>query len=66
LNWLLGWPEMPLAAEGTLVYRTATTMTLAGVVATQIGAVFACRTDRASIFKIGFFTNRLVLLGIAV
>lgn len=66
LNWLHGWPGAPLAAEGTLVYRMATTMTLAGVVATQVGAVFGCRTDRASIFKIGFFTNRLVLLGIAV
>jgi magnesium-transporting ATPase (P-type) len=44
----------------------ATTMTLAGVVATQVGAVFGCRTGRASIFKIGFTTNRLVLVGIAV
>jgi magnesium-transporting ATPase (P-type) len=65
LNWLHGWPVVPLAAEGTL-YRMATTMTLAGIVATQVGAVFGCRTDRASIFKIGFHTNRLVLLGIAV
>jgi magnesium-transporting ATPase (P-type) len=44
----------------------ATTMTLAGVVTTQVGAVMGCRTDRASIFRIGFFTNRLVLWGIAV
>lgn len=66
LNWLHGWPGVPLAAEGTLTYRMATTMTLAGVVATQVGAVMGCRTDRASIFRIGFFTNRLVLWGIAV
>ncbi len=65
LNWLNGWPGVPLAAEGTLIYRMATTMTLAGVVATQVGAVMGCRTDRASIFRIGFFTNRLVLWGIA-
>jgi len=64
-NWLHGWPTMPLAAEGTL-YRMATTMTLAGVVATQVGAVFGCRTDRASIFEIGFHSNRLVLVGIVV
>jgi magnesium-transporting ATPase (P-type) len=64
LNWLHGWPSVPLAAEGTLLYRMATTMTLAGVVATQVGAVFGCRTERASIFKIGFLTNRLVLVGI--
>lgn len=66
LNWLHGWPGVPLAAEGTLTYRMATTMTLAGVVATQVGAVMGCRTDRASIFRIGFLTNRLVLWGIAV
>jgi len=66
LNWLHGWPATPLATEGTLLYRMATTMTLAGVVATQVGAVFGCRTDRQSIFRIGFLSNRLVLLGIAV
>ncbi len=64
LNWLHGWPDVPLADEGT-IYRMATTMTLAGVVITQVGAVFGCRTERASIFKIGFLTNRLVLVGIA-
>uniref|UniRef100_A0A831U0S6 Cation-transporting P-type ATPase n=1 Tax=Geobacter metallireducens TaxID=28232 RepID=A0A831U0S6_GEOME len=66
LNWLHGWPRVPLAAEGTQVYRMATTMTLAGVVAAQVGAVFACRSDRVSILTIGFFSNRLVLLGVAV
>jgi magnesium-transporting ATPase (P-type) len=66
LNWLNGWPGVPLAAEGTLIYRMATTMTLAGVVATQVGAVIGCRTNRASIFRIGLFTNRLVLWGIVV
>jgi magnesium-transporting ATPase (P-type) len=66
MNWLHGWPGVPLAAAGTLTYRMATTMTLAGVVVTQVGAVMACRTDLASVFRIGFFTNRLVLWGIAV
>jgi len=66
LNLLNGWPKVPLAPDGSLVYRMATTMTFAGVVATQVGAVMGCRTDRASIFRIGFFTNRLVLVGIAV
>ena len=40
LNWLHGWPGTPLASEGTLVYRMATTMTLATIVASQVGAVF--------------------------
>ncbi len=66
LNWRYGWPGLPLAPEGTFVYQLATTMTLAGVVATQVGAVMGCRTERNSIFKIGFFSNKLVLVGIGV
>jgi magnesium-transporting ATPase (P-type) len=66
LNFRHGWPTVPLAAEGTQVYRMATTMTLAGVVATQVGAVLGCRTNRESLFRVGFLSNRLVLIGIAV
>jgi potassium/sodium efflux P-type ATPase len=66
LNWLHGWPGTPLAQVGSLDYRMATTMTLAGVVVTQVGAVMGCRTNRASIFRIGFLSNHLVLWGIAV
>jgi magnesium-transporting ATPase (P-type) len=66
LNWQQGWPGAPLAQEGTLAYRMATTMTFATIVATQVGAVFGCRTDRASVFKIGLFSNRLILVGIVV
>jgi magnesium-transporting ATPase (P-type) len=65
MNWRHGWPSVPLAQEGTLVYGMVTAITLAGVVATQVGSAFACRTDRISIFKIGFTTNRMVLYGIA-
>jgi P-type Ca2+ transporter type 2C len=66
INWRNGFPAVPLAQEGTTLYAMATTMTLAGVVACQVGAVFACRTERLSIFKTGFFTNRLVLIGVGV
>jgi Ca2+-transporting ATPase len=65
LNWRHGWPSVPLAQPGMEVYGMITAITLAGVVATQVGSVFACRTDRTSIFKIGFTTNRMVLYGIA-
>lgn len=62
---LYGWrPGMPMAGSGN-VYQMATTMTLAAIVFTQIGVVFNCRTERVSIFKVGFFTNRMVLIGIA-
>jgi len=62
--WLAGWrPGLPMIATGEL-YRRATTMTLAGIVAAQVGNVLACRTDRESIFEVGLFSNPSVLLGI--
>ncbi|HWP22424.1 MAG TPA: cation-transporting P-type ATPase [Candidatus Cryosericum sp.] len=64
-NWLHGWPGVPLAATG-LVYRQATTMTLASIVFCQIGAVLNCRTERESVFKVGIFKNKRVLFGIVV
>lgn len=65
LNWLNGWPGTPLPGTGT-IYRMATTMTFAAIVLAQVGAVFACRTERVSIFKTGFHTNKLILVGILV
>ncbi|MBI1735379.1 MAG: cation-transporting P-type ATPase [Candidatus Rokubacteria bacterium] len=63
--WLAGWrPGLPMAASGDLYVR-ATTMTLAGIVAAQVGNVFACRTARESVFRVGIATNRLVFAGIA-
>ncbi len=60
-----GWrPGMTMADSGH-IYLTATTMSLAGIIATQIGNVFACKTEKESLFKVGFLSNRLVLLGIA-
>ncbi len=58
-----GWPGVPLAASG-LIYREATTMTLATIVFSQIGAVLCCRTEKQSVFKVGLFTNKRVLQGI--
>jgi magnesium-transporting ATPase (P-type) len=31
----------------------------------QIANVFACRTERASVFRVGFFSNHMVFAGIA-
>ncbi len=56
------WLDLP--ASGPL-YRAATAMTLAAVVTTQIGNLFAQRTERMSVFRLGLFTNRLVWVGIA-
>jgi magnesium-transporting ATPase (P-type) len=56
------WLDLP--ASGPL-YRTATAMTLASVVATQIGNLFAQRTESISVFRIHWGRNRLVWIGIA-
>jgi magnesium-transporting ATPase (P-type) len=48
------------------IYAQATTMTLATIVACQDGNVFACRSERISIFRLGFFSNPLIWMGIAM
>ncbi|WP_454561344.1 cation-translocating P-type ATPase [Mycobacterium haemophilum] len=47
------------------VYRQATTMTFLGMVMGQIGTAFAVRTQRASLWSVGVFSNRYLLAGIA-
>jgi magnesium-transporting ATPase (P-type) len=62
--WLAGWHlGSPLESSNPL-YMTATTMTLAGIVACQIGNAFACRSDSESIWRLGFSTNRLLIAAI--
>jgi magnesium-transporting ATPase (P-type) len=56
------WLDLP--AHGPL-YRTATAMTLAAVVVTQIGNLFAQRTESTSVFRTHWGKNRLVWVGIA-
>jgi magnesium-transporting ATPase (P-type) len=46
-------------------YLAATTMTFAGITACQVGTAFATRTSHASLREIGFFSNPLLLWGIA-
>ena len=60
-----GWrPGLEMAASGPL-YARATTMCLGGIVAAQIGNGLAIRTERESVFRVGLFSNRLLLVGIA-
>ncbi len=61
---LLPYAQRLLTHEG-LVYVLATTMFHAGVITTQIGNAYACRTERTSVFKAGFFSNRFLLFGFA-
>ena len=56
------WLDLP--DEGPL-YREAVAIALAAVAFTQIGNLFAQRTERSSITSVGWFTNRLIWVGIA-
>lgn len=46
------------------VYQTATTANHAAIIMSQIGNAFAWRSNYESVFKIGFFKNKLLFWGI--
>jgi magnesium-transporting ATPase (P-type) len=48
----------------SVVYLAATTMTLTGIVMAQIGNAFACKTTNQSVFRTGFFGNKLLIWSI--
>ncbi len=56
------WLDLPDAGP---VYGAATAMALGAVVTTQIGNLFAQRTERASFFRTPLSGNRLLWIGIA-
>ncbi len=61
-----GWRwGMILPLDHPLV-RQASTATFLGIVIMQVGNVFACRSSRETVFRRGFFSNRLILGGIAI
>jgi len=59
-----GWQGEMLSTNNTL-YMQATTACLTAIIVTQIANVFACRSFTDSIFSIGFFSNKLIFIGIA-
>jgi len=54
------------SAATMAIHYQATTVTLAAIIACQDGNVFACRSERLSIFRLSFFSNRLIWIGITV
>jgi len=60
-----GWSWVQPLANTSTLYLQATTACLAGIIATQIANVLACRSPNISLFTLGLFSNRLVLAGIA-
>ena len=59
-GWVWG---QPLAAD-ELLYRSATTACLVGIVLAQVANVFVCRHPREPFWRLPLFANRLLLAGI--
>lgn len=64
-----GWrPGVSLEPNDTTflnpLHLKAMTVVFVGIVVMQIANVFACRSEKYSVFKIGFFSNKLILWGI--
>ncbi len=66
LYWTQGyWGQWFYLPASGAVYRMATSMTLAAVVATQIGNLFAQRTDSASVRSLSLWSNPWLWVGVA-
>jgi sodium/potassium-transporting ATPase subunit alpha len=66
--WVLyngGWMWGTLLHSKDVLYLQATTACLTAIIITQIGNVFACRSSKESVFRLGMFTNKLIFGGIA-
>ena len=70
---LFGLPQLPwLETLGRAklslgqVHILASTVFFAGVVTSQIGNAFACRTEKGRVHRLGWLSNRYLLLGIGL
>ncbi|MFO0753381.1 MAG: HAD-IC family P-type ATPase [Thermodesulfovibrionales bacterium] len=59
-----GWQWGMSLPFDSLLARQASSATFLGIVVLQVGTVFACRSSRSSVFRLGLFSNRLVLVGV--
>jgi len=55
-----GWIWGSVLPSHHVLYLQATTACLTAIVIVQIGNVFACRSERESVFSAGFFQNRII------
>jgi sodium/potassium-transporting ATPase subunit alpha len=60
-----GWQWGESISPDAPLYMQATTACLTAIIVTQVANVFACRSFKESVFRIGIFSNRLIFLGIA-
>ncbi len=65
--WLNGywgqWLDLPGSGD---LYHAATAIALSAVVMGQVGNLFALRAERASVFRLPWFNNRLIWLGVGI
>ncbi len=61
-----GWQWGQMLAPKDILYLQATTACLAGIILVQVFNVFACRSFKESLFKIGIFSNRFLLFSVAI
>jgi len=59
-GWVYGQPLPP----NDPLYLQATTACLSAIIVMQVANVFLCRSERASTFSFGLFSNRLIWAGI--
>jgi len=60
-----GWHMGDILAANDPLYLQATTACLSAIIVMQVVNVFICRSDRQSAFVPGFFSNKLILAGVA-
>ena len=60
-----GWQYGQMLSHDDPLYLQATTACLSAIIVMQVVNVFLCRSDRNSVFSRNFFSNKLVLWGIA-
>jgi len=64
-GWRLGKVLEPIETAFTNpLHIKATTMIFVGIVVMQVANIFSCRSERLSAFRIGFWSNKLILVGI--
>ncbi|MFB6468445.1 cation-translocating P-type ATPase [Cytobacillus sp. Hz8] len=66
VNYINGYSAANFAPVGSKIYTVATTMTLSGLIFSQIGAVMNCRTENQSVIKKGLWNNRTINVGIII
>ena len=63
--WFFDWPHTPLPFSGPQ-FATLSTLVFAAIVVMQMANAFECRSNPASLFKLGPFSNRLMLAAVAI